>query len=74
MKSVVYKLVLIGNSEVYIHYLQTRNNSTKEISTLMNKRYPKKEETNTKDKAEIKRSTKVTIRQQKIINLIFPIL
>lgn len=75
MKSVGYKVVLTGNSELYIHYSQTRNNSTNEISTLMNKRYPKKEETNTKDKAEIKRCTKVTIRQQKrIINLIFPIL
>lgn len=51
MKSVGYKVVLTGNSELYIHYSQTRNSRTNEINTLMNKRYQKKEETNTKDKA-----------------------
>ena len=44
MKCVGYKVVLTGNSELYIYYSQTRNNRTNEISTLMNKRYPKKEE------------------------------
>lgn len=51
MKSVGYKVVLTGSSELYIHYSQTRNSRTNEINTLMNKRYQRKKKQILKDKA-----------------------